>query len=237
VVYRFDDLLRRADSRDRSFKTLSGPLKRLNVFSSNEKKMNVWFSVLNGVNLLFGGYFFFSALSIGPVAGNAPVTQFTYFYSLVYIVFEHFLRNPLGIITIGLGLVPLIFSVLFWLIPAQRSRAVKRENEKIKLENFRKEGYSRIWETPFSVKPAELLPSVSECRPKNLAAAQDSLIKEAGARSQPEVSVDGTGSAVYSFGGLDLEKRALAAYRATIDSRSADLGKTVFDSDGRFSAQ
>jgi hypothetical protein len=232
VVYRFDDLLRRADTRDRSFSGLSGPLKRLKAFSSNEKKMNVWFSVINGVNILFGGYFLFNALNLGAAMSNAQVTGFTYFYALVYVVFAQFLRNPLGLITIGLGLVPLVFSVLFWLIPALRGAGVKRDNEEIKLENFRKESYRAIWENPFKVNPAELTAPVAECRPKNLTRAQDQVIKEAGARDQPEVTLDGAGSAVYTFAELDREKRALEAYRAVIDGRAGDLGKTVFDSEG-----
>ncbi|MDR3123283.1 MAG: hypothetical protein LBU16_05845, partial [Treponema sp.] len=58
VVYRFDELLLRADKKDRSFSGFSAPLKRLRSFSSNTRGMNAWFGIINTVNLLFGGYFF-----------------------------------------------------------------------------------------------------------------------------------------------------------------------------------
>jgi hypothetical protein len=67
VVYRFDELLVRADTRDRSFGG-SSPVKRLENFSLNKTGMNMWFGIINGVNVLFGGYYLFNALNTGAVA-------------------------------------------------------------------------------------------------------------------------------------------------------------------------
>ncbi|MDR2418798.1 MAG: hypothetical protein LBD79_07060 [Treponema sp.] len=244
VVYRFDALLRRADKRDRSFAS-SSPLKPLKSFSSNQKKMNVWFSVINGVNLLFGSYFLTNALSTGAVSmvtsvvrgkqvahlvsqsGDAP----SYLYGLTYVLSSSVINNPLPLITIGLGIVPLVFSVFFWLIPLIRSSLVKRDNERIKMENLRKLGYSRIWGFPRNVKRTDIGATVEldVSRPKNLGAAQDRVIKELGSYAVPEVSIADDGSTVYNFTELEREKAALEKYRDGL--QATDIGETIFDSE------
>jgi hypothetical protein len=237
VVYRFDELLLRADKQNRSFPDLSGPIKRLKAFSSNPKKMNGWFSVINGANLLFGGYFLVNALSTGAVNPDVPVQASSFLYAVTYQLFSVFFNiNPLPAIIIGLGWVPIIFSALFWLIPALRYVGTKKDNEEIKRENFRKSGYGQIWRAPLRVNPREMAPQAAECRPKNLAAAQNGLITEVGAYTVPEVAVDETGATVYTFAELDREKGALEKYRSGVDTAASELGKIVFDSDGRISS-
>ena len=227
VVYRFDDLLLRADRRDRSFQELSGPIKRLKAFSSNTKKLNGWFAVINGVNLAFGGYFLFNALNF-----QAHFEASSWLYGVSYILLSNFVNNPLPLITVVLGWIPLVFSFVFWAIPAIRFFGLKKDNRQIKLENFRKEAYSRIWRDPFKVNPGEMKPKAAECAPENPEAARDRVIKEFGAYSIPEVALDETGATIYNFTELDREKRALAKYRAGINTAASELGKTVFDSDG-----
>jgi hypothetical protein len=232
VVYRFDELLLRTDKQDRSFSGMSGPLKRLKAFSSNAKKMNTWFALINGVNLVFGGYFLFNALKTGAILSQAHFQASSYLYGVSYVLLSQFGGNPLPFITVVLGWVPIFFSFLFWLIPVFRFFTVKKDNEKIKLENFRKEGYGRIWRNPFKVNPKEMEPKAAECTPANREDARDRVIKEFGAYSIPDAAIDETGATVYTFAELDREKQALAKYRAAIDGKAADLGKTVFDSEG-----
>ncbi|MDR1410971.1 MAG: hypothetical protein LBI91_02055 [Spirochaetaceae bacterium] len=231
VVYRFDDLLLRADRRDRGFGDLSGPIKRLKGFSSNAKKLNGWFAVINGVNLAFGGYFLFNALQSGHILTPEHFQASSWFYGVSYLLLSQVFSNPLPVITIGMGWVPIIFSLIFWAIPALRFFGVKKENERIKLENFRKEGYGRIWRDPFKVNPGDMEPKAAECRPSDLEAARDQVIKEFGAYSIPDAALDAAGGTVYSFADLDREKRALARYRGGIDAGASELGKTVFDSE------
>jgi hypothetical protein len=232
VVYRFDDLLLRADTQNRSFPGLSGPVKRLKSFSSNEKKMNVWFGLINGVNLVFGSYFLYNALNTGAIVSRADFSASSFLYGFVYVLLSGIAGNPLALIVSVLGLVPLIFSLLFWLIPGLRFVLNKRDNEAIKLENFRKNAYGRIWDEPLAVKPQEIVPQAGECRPQDLAAAQDRVIKEAGVYAIPDVSLDKAGKPVYVFGELDRQKAALKKYRAGIAPGAAVLGKVVFDSEG-----
>jgi hypothetical protein len=231
VVYRFDDLLLRADKRDRGFSDLSGPIKRLRVFSSNPKKLNGWFAVINGVNLAFGGYFLFNVLKSGHILTQAHFEASSWLYGVSYLLLSRFVGDPLTFITVVLGWVPLIFSLVFWAIPAIRFFGLKKHNDQIKLENFRKEGYGRIWRDPLKVDPGEIAPKAAECTPANLDAARDRLIKEFGAYSIPEAALDETGVTVYSFTELDREKQALAKYRTGINTAASELGKTVFDSE------
>jgi hypothetical protein len=233
LVYRFDPLLLRANTRDRSFPGFSAPIKGLRSFSSNQKKMNVWFSVINGANLLFGSYFLFNALKSGAILTQAHFEASSYLYGLTYLLSSQVINNPLPFLTVGLGLIPVIFSLLFWLIPGLRWLWTQRSNETVKMENLRKEGYGRVWEFPRAVKPEDIAPQAAECRPKNMAAAQDRIIKEIGAYSIPDVSLDDAGRTIYAFGELEREKESLEKYRSTIDPAASDLGATVFDSDAR----
>jgi hypothetical protein len=229
VVYRFDELLLRADKRDRSFGS-SAPIKRLKIFSKNEKKMNVWFSVINGVNLIFGSYFLFNVLNTGAITSQAQFNAASWLYKITYLLSTMVVANPLPIITVGLGFVPVIFSFLFWIIPALRYRLMKQDNENITFENLRKFGYGKIWSFPKAVRSEEIKAESAEFKPKNLAAAQNKVIKEMGSYSVPDVSLDSNGGTVYAFEDLEREKDALEKYRATIKPEASTLGKTVFDS-------
>ncbi|MDR2758703.1 MAG: hypothetical protein LBB78_04930 [Spirochaetaceae bacterium] len=232
VVYRFDPLLLRTDGQDRSFSGLSSVIKRLKSFSSNKKNMNVWFGVINGINLAFGAYFLFYALNIGALVSQTQISAGSYLFLVAHVLFSRLFSDPLPFITIGLGVVPLIFSFLFWLIPGLRCLRMKRENEAVKFENLRRIGYGRIWENPLEVKAGDLTPDTPECRPRNLAAAEDKIIKELGSYAVPEVAVDDRRNPVYTFTELAREKDALKKYRSALDGSASSLGKTVFDSEG-----
>ncbi|QQO08393.1 hypothetical protein [Breznakiella homolactica] len=233
IVYRFDSLLLRSDTKDRTFRGFSSPLKRLKAFSSNSKKMNTWFSVINGVNLGFGSYFLFNALNTGAIITQAQLEASSYLYGVSYVLFYRFLENPLPVITIGLGIIPLVFSAIFWLIPGLRKLFNKKENEKIKFENLRKDAYARIWEKPVDFSEKEIDPQTELCRPENMETSRETIIKEIGSYAMPEVALDDRGNTRYTFTGLQHEKEALKKYRDEIDPAEAELGKTIFDSHGR----
>ncbi|MEJ2664887.1 MAG: hypothetical protein P8107_12755, partial [Spirochaetia bacterium] len=56
-------------------------------------------------------------------------------------------------ILIVLGIVPLSFSVLFFLIPLLRTVPRVRRNREIKEENLRKSIYSYIYQNPLMINP------------------------------------------------------------------------------------
>lgn len=236
VVYRFDSLLLNAEGVSRGARTLStGPLRRLAAFSSNEKKFNVWFSVLNGVNLLFGGYFLFNALSIGAIstvsqAALQTALQKSYLYTIVYHVLEQVLQTPaLPVISWGLGMVPLVFSVLFWLIPLVRNARRKCANETLKLANLRQSAYNIVWSSPLNVRAENLTASGAESRPRNLAAAQNKLINELAGYTPVDVTAAEDSTLSYSFNELVREKRALETYRSDTARTAGKLGGVVFE--------
>jgi hypothetical protein len=227
VVYRFDALLLRSDRKDRSFGGFSAPLKQLKTFSDNKPKLNVWFSIINSVNLIFGSYFFINAVNSGHILTQAHFDAASYLYGVTYVLMGKFTADPLPVITAGLGIAPMLFSIFFWLIPLVRFLLLKRDNERIKMENFRKNALMVIWDNPLSVRAGDLKAGTAECGPQNMDAARDRIIKEAGAYSVPEVTVDEKGEAVYSFVELNREKNALAKYRAGVKAGDSELGAIV----------
>jgi hypothetical protein len=230
ILYRFDELLKQQDKADRSFDG-AVPLRKLKKFSANEKKMNGWFGIINSVNMLFGGYFLYNALHTGPILSQAHFQASSYLYGLTYVLCSQIAVNPLPILTIGLGIVPLVFSVVFWAIPALRLLREKNENEEIKLVNLRKTGFQKIWSKIRGIRNRDIDGAIPECRPKKLSLAQDRIIKEMGTYSMPEVEVDSEGATLYHFNDLEREKTALAQYRSAINPDASNLGKIVFDSE------
>jgi hypothetical protein len=163
---------------------------------------------------------------------NTQFQSSSYIYAITYILSGRIFSDPLPFITYGLGLVPLAFSILFWLVPCFRYFLEKRENEGIRLENLRKIGFTRIWSGPGGVKSGDIDSPAAECRPKNMAAARDRIIKDMGAYSLPEVELNEQGETVYVFKGLQRERETLEKCRSAVDPSVSALGKTVFDSEG-----
>jgi hypothetical protein len=227
LVFRFDDLLLRANTD--SVSELSPPVKQLKTFSFNKKSMNGWFIVINAVNLIFGSYFLYNAVNTGLLVTDVQLQAASYLYGFTHIIMGFFTQNPPALIGALLGIVPAVFSVLFWLIPAVRKYTENKENESIKLSNFKKFGFSKIWASPNNIEITSLIPQAAECRPKNPVSAGDRVIKDLGAISSPQVDVGEDGKVYYSFKELEREKKALAFYRNSLDPQRAKIGKTVFD--------
>jgi len=219
IVYRFDELLLRADSENLS--ELVPPIRRLKTFSANTKTMNGWFIVINAVNLIFGSYFLNQSFSSDQVS-----QLYAYTYNFISNVTE----NPHNFIAMVLGLIPLLFSLFFWLIPTARYFFELKENDEIKLQNFKRFGFNKIWSSPEKILTDSFRRPSAECSPRDFAAAQDRVIKDIGAISNPEVELTENGKTVYTFSELEREKRALEKYRANLDTSALQLGKTVFDS-------
>jgi len=228
VVYRFDELLLRADSD--SFTELSPPVKRLKTFSVNTKSMNSWFVVINTVNLIFGSYFLFQSFAAGRLVTEIQYQSASYLYAFTHLLMEAITAEPHNFIRIALGLTPILFSFFFWLIPLVRYFLEKKENGETKLENFKRIAFGKIWSSPVNVEIGNLVTPVPECRPENPAAAGDRAVKELGAISAVEVEQGEDGKTLCSFRELENEKRAIKRYRAALDTERPKLGDTVFDS-------
>jgi len=229
IVYRFDDLLLRADNVNMG--EFSLPIKRLKRFSDNTKKMNGWFIAINAVNLLFGSYFLYQSFSAGRLLTEIQYQAASFLYSYTHYFLQMVTADPVGIIRTVLGITPFLFSLFFWLIPAVRYFLEKKENNEIKLANFKRFGFGKIWKSPSKIDVEKFLDAPnSECMPKNIKEARDRVIKDIGAISVPEVEQNEEGKIIYSFNELENEKRALEKYREGIDPARSRLGDTVFDS-------
>jgi len=227
IVYRFDELLLRADSKN--YAELSPPVKRLKTFSFNSKKMNTWFIVINAVNLIFGSYFLYNSLNTGLLISETQYQGASYLYAFTHILVNMFTENPPFFIGAALGVVPFVFSLLFWIIPALRKLIEKKENEEIKLTNFKKLGFGKILASPANFQLKNIVPSSEEFRPENIANAGDRVIKEFGAIGEVEVEQGENGEMSYSFRELEREKLAIEKYRMSIDPAQSKLGDTVFN--------
>ena len=227
IYYFFPSLLRRKDERDRTYGG-SAPMKRLVPFSSNPGKANVWFAALNGVNLAFGGFFLFNALTRGlpyipPGVERIPAD----FYLIVTKLVSQVSANPLEVMVWGLGFVPAAFAVLFYLVPLLRSFRLARTNEEIKRQNLRKLVYARTWDKPGRVDPADAAPRDEASRPSDGKAA-GRMVEELAAWAGGDPGADGT----WSFPELLRRKAEIQAARLAVKPEDYALGDAVFDSDG-----
>jgi hypothetical protein len=211
-----------------SFSALSPPIAMLKNFSSNPKTMNVWFGIINTVNLIFGSYFLNNAINHVILTDEHKARSL---YEFAYALFSFVSHNPAPVIGIGLGLVPLAFSILFWLIPILRLRFTNQGNEIIKLENLRRLGFGRIWSKPLDVANNDIDSQLKECRPKNFKGAQERVIKEMCGYSLPDVSINESGQTLYSFTELEREQEALKKCRSAVNVEKSKLGGLVFDTE------
>lgn len=239
IYYFFPGLLRRKDRIDRTF-GFSVPMRRIAPFSSNPKKANVTFCLINAANLLFGSYFFFQ--SIAPHANLAILYGARYVDRLVmapgfdgFYLFVHQLLgklagavDPAALIAIVLGAVPLAFSAFFYVIPAVRSRRLEARNERARVENLRRVAYRAALDSPESLRPESIVVADDAARPRDGRAAERALTDLA-AWSQAEPRSDGS----FSFGEIGRVKAEAAKVRQSIDLSKYELGGEVFDSDSR----
>lgn len=222
VYYRFPKLLLRARGDDAG--VTDSPFKRLRPFSANGKKSNAWYAGINGVNLAFGSYFLYCSLAIETLASR-PVTGGTYLFWFVAKFFSQLFANPLGVISVGLGVVPLVFSLLFWAVPILRSGSVARQNERIRRENLRRVVYASAVERPSSARPPEpeSLPAVA--RPSGRDEPRKAL--EALAAYEGGEPIEG---GAWRLAELERKLADAEGVRRAVRPEDYDLGGVAFDS-------
>jgi len=233
IVYQFKDILFYSQSGFDStgrYAELSPLVMHLKKFSANSKKMNIIFSLINGFNLFFGSYFLFQSISTGIILTELQFQTVSKLYGYTYLLTSLISSNPHILIGIVLGIIPVLFSLFFWLIPGLRFLAEKKENEKLKFKNLKRFCFKKIWSSPDKVDISKINHPAEEYRPKKTVEAEDKIIKEIGAISIPEVETDVNGKFVYTFKNLEREKRALEKYRSSVDPSKFKIGQTVFDS-------
>ncbi len=117
--------------------------KSLIPFSNNEKKVNRLVGFFNGFNLVFGSYFLFS--SFGTQVNLAKETASSlYEFVVLLLARSGVVAEPVSTVTIGLGVIPVIFSALFFLIPIIRNLRFKTKKS-ISNRGISSGGYIRIF--------------------------------------------------------------------------------------------
>jgi hypothetical protein len=231
LYYSFPKLLSQAEpGSDRSQSPL--PLKRLEAFSSNVPKADRTFRLINVFNLAFGGYFLYNAVAVGSAIyitttrGLALKGGFAFIYSAAGYLFQLLgARNPIPGMFWGLGVVPIVFSGLFFAVPILRSIALKRRNEAIKFENLRRIFYGKVIRTSGELKPEDVKVSMEEAQPADASAAQR-IARNLAAWSEADVTEDG-----YEFKEILRSQGDVETLRSAVDSSGYALGKTVFDTE------
>ncbi len=232
LYFSFPKLLARVGSTP-EFIGSSVRLKSLYAFSSNTPKSDRTFRMINGVNIVFGGYFLYNALNLAGAFyvrtpdGFALRGGLSLIYSATgYLLQLLGIQNPVPGIFWGLGVVPLLFSGLFFAIPIIRSLRQGSANDRIKKENLRRIVFSNIISTQGVFSPAALEAPLDQAKPKNMPKAVDEITLELAAWSQAEPRDGG-----YEFSRLEQLQKDVEKIRASVDPSRFAPGETIFDTE------
>ncbi len=237
IVYRFENLLRsRPEELGRDARRPAA-VRRLVPFNLNERSRNAWITVFNLANAGFGAYF--TAQAIARPEPIVRVIQGVPRLELDFAALYHFVTAgaealgspaPEVLVLVALGIVPLAFSLLFFLVPLVRRLRERAANEAARMENLRRLVYSRVLADPTLVDPRDIRPTRPEETPRAPEAAVERILEELAAARGGEPVQGPDGSWMWRFPELERERRDLKAARIATDARRYDIGETVFDS-------
>ncbi len=231
LIYTFPELMRTSESSQRSLGEV--PLanlasKRIVPFSANKKRTNGWITFFNAFNLGLGSYFMLLGITQGA-AGLSKTGPMLYSFTGRLLLSAGI--NPVPILTIGLGMVPVAFSVVFFIVPLLRRFKVNRENARIREEALRGRIVAHVLSSPSRVDPRDVKPSGTALDPRNLAATGRRILERLAAAMHAEpIPQEKKGEYAYRFTELERELADLESYRKGVDLKRYDLGATVFDS-------
>lgn len=232
VIYTFPALMRTSEASQHVPGRVSlGDIvsKKLLHFSDNKKRTNGWIIFFNTFNLAFGSYFLVSALTqgIGGFAKNGP---------LLYSFVGQALRSagsghPVGVIMSVLGIVPVAFSAVFFIVALLRRSRLSAENRAIREETARRRVFSYVLANPARVDARDIPASGTPLDAKDFAGTCRRILDRlAAARRAEPVPQEKEGVFAYKFSDLAREMADIEAYRKSVDLKRYELGATVFDS-------
>lgn len=193
LVYRFDRLRETVDDQESAGGDPKPIWKRkvsVPPLTGNPTSTNVWISVFNGFNLLM------SSVVLFGVQGLATGVQ------------------------IGLGVIPFVFSAIFFLLPALRSVRRSFQKKRAQQENERRKALSVVFQsaTDGEADPVEESKIPSEY-------ADRFLVDYHG-----DIDVGEAGETAYVFPDISNQYEAARQARAS-DSEAVVFGETIFSSD------
>jgi len=211
--------------------------RRIIPFNNNPRRTNRWLTFFNGFNILFSSYFLYLGLTnpepvfyvIRGVERLKMDLAFVYHYVHGFLASTG-VESPERLVIIVLGIVPLAFSVFFYLIPWVRRRIQRRENERIRQENLRKKLYFQVLGNADGLDAESVRPAGDEETPKSWQQFVRKTLDRLAALRGGEVEQKGKERFVYRFPEIERELRDVEQYRAGIDLSRYQVGATVFDS-------
>ncbi|NNM53801.1 MAG: hypothetical protein HKM05_03665 [Spirochaetales bacterium] len=206
------------------------PEEDLIPFTRNPASTNRWIVFFNGFNAVLSVYFLSGSLGwLNPHEAISIVYQVALSLGVSSGASYSGVHNLVFWI---LGIVPALYSLLFFGIPGLRRLNERRENLLIKLRNFRRKVVARILARP---KQIEL--TVEPDSERNASGhpgqerqqLQESILREVA--DQRPVEVIGEAPHFYfAVPELEAEQFDLDKIRAQVDPSKFSLGKVVFDS-------
>ena len=239
LIYRFEEVLRSADTDalTSSGATFNREMKPLIPFNNNKPSLNRWIGFFNGFNLVFGSYFTVLTFMLPSLTAEG----FGSFYLLVVALFAQITANPAAAVTIVfwvMGLIPALFSTLFFAIPAVRRAREKKMNERIQYENVRKRVINAVMENPEEVDPEFIevgeVPGLSRDQVREtVTTIVAELAAERGAEVREKRGAMGEKPAAYTYHFHDIarEQKDVQRVRSAVDTSRFETGQVVFDSD------
>jgi hypothetical protein len=229
VIYTFPALMRtsRLDP-GASVPLLNAASKKPVTFSANKPRTTGWIVFFNAFNLAFGSYF----LAVSVTQGAAAITlKGTSIYSLVGTLLQTYAGiPPVPFLEIVLGIIPVAFSICFFLVPLFRSLRLRRQNAKIREEALRKSILARILSNPAYVDPAEVPSLGASLNSRDVPSLTRKLVEKLAAAFKAEpIPKARAGEFAYRFADLERQTADLEKTRAKVDLKKYELGETVFD--------
>jgi hypothetical protein len=221
IVYRFSELRRTAEEGPIAFVAPAWQTpKTLPPLTGNDAGSNLKVAALNGFNLLMGAFVIARGFTIANL-----ITLFS--------------KHPRGVVPvltdhsmpIALGLIPLAFSILFFIVPLMRAAFRGRAQKKVAEENARLAILREVLTRAPKKEPVkdETLRTVYR-----VATGHEPTSKELTRRVVDlggDVDVGPQGEVRYRFPDLELEAEAIEEERAHADVAEAKLGRVVFTSE------
>jgi len=246
VVYSFPELMRTSSEETRSvgLVTMLNPVsKRILPFSDNKPRTNGWIIFFNAFNLVFGSYFLGFSLTQGPAVisqvaaalergAAAAARTGPFLYSFVGgLLLQAGISSPVPVIEVALGIIPVAFSVVFFLVPLLRNIRRGRQNDALREETLRKRIMAQVLVSPSHVDARDIRPTGTNLDPRDFLAWSRRILDRLAAafRAEP-IPLDKEGQFAYRFAEVERQVSDLEAFRRGIDLKRFEVGKTIFDS-------
>ena len=214
VVYSFPELMRTSSEETRAVglvSMLNPATKRILPFSENKPRTNGWIIFFNAFNLLFGSYFLGISLTQGEMVarqvaaalehGSAAVARAgPMLYSFVAGLLLQAGINPVAVIEIALGIIPVAFSVVFFLVPLLRNLRRGRQNDALREEALRKRIMAQVLASPVRVDARDVRPTGTGVDPKDFPTRSRRILDRIAAALKAEpIPLDKEGQFAYRF--------------------------------------